>query len=488
MYKLCLGTIFKLLSLIIKRGEQNKLYKALFLVEGDPSYLPNNNISEEKSGKRQINSNYVSHIKDIGIGQLICEYRKTLSRFVLLKAKRIPIILALKKIVESDTSLDGVEIGKPKYKKELFLETTTFDFYDLLGSFVYYCCFINSNEYEKFISKIKPQILEFSDEEKAAIRLKSDTITEIPASLSLTAVTEDFSSTFKEIKMSDYSINIPALNSVKLFRLYTADNSFRLDSLKDFLKNQIDHYLLSRTRWKKLIDERKVGQIASEAKEALNGISNEEAFSQLMLYSFMECALKAPKIFNATDKIDCFGKITKNAGTYFIPKGTIDGDSHNHLVYGSGKVEDDLSTGIKKAIVESSIIISDLAHGKNAIEHFLLDQATANTLFFDSEIQHLKKVIIPSDDNEDELAVDSLGIFVCYSTDSLKKVASVPLSEANKLIDSYVDKEIIDCLPHLESLLHQNNLTNKDVFIFFMPLEKAIADSNGVITDLKGSI
>ena len=202
----------------------------------------------------------------------------------------------------------------------------------------------------------------------------------------------------------------------------------------------------------------------------------------------MECALKAPKIFNATDKIDRFGKITKNSGTYFIPKGTIVDDSHNHLVYGSGKVEDNLSTGIEKAIIESSIIISDLAHGKNAIERFLLDQATANTLFFDSEIEHLKKVIIPSEDNEDELAVDSLGIFVCYSTASLEKVASVPLSEANKLIDSYVDKEIIDCLPHLENLLHQNNLANKDVFIFFMPLEKAKADSNGVITDLKGSI
>ena len=488
MYKLCLGTIFKLLSLIIKRGEQNKLYKALFLVEGDPSYLPKNNISEEKSGKRQINSNYVSHIKGIGIGQLICEYRKTLSRFFLLKAERIPIILALKKIVESDTSLDGVVIGKPEYKKELFLEMTTFDFYDLLGSFVYYCCFINSIGYEKYISKIHAGILSFSEEEKAAIKLKSDTITEIPTNISLTAVTDDFSSTFKEIKMNDYSINISALNSVKLFRLYTADNSFRLDSLKGFLKNQIDHYLLSRTRWKKLIDERKVGQIASEAKEALNGISTEEAFSQLMLYSFMECALKAPKIFNATDKIDRFGKITKNSGTYFIPKGTIDGDSHNHLVYGSGKVEDDLSIGIEKAIVESSIIISDLAHGKNTIERFLLDQAAANTLFFDSEIEHLKKVIIPSEDNEDELAVDSLGIFVCYSTASLEKVASVPLSEANKLIDSYVDKEIIDCLPHLKNLLHQNNLANKDVFIFFMPLQKAIADSNVVITDLKGSI
>jgi hypothetical protein len=97
-------------------------------------------------------------------------------------------------------------------------------------------------------------------------------------------------------------------------------------------------------------------------------------------------------------------------------------------------------------------------------------------------------VIIPNEDNEDDLAVDSLGIFVCYSTASLEKVASAPLSEASKLLDSCVDKEIIDCLPHLENLLHQNNLANKDVFIFFMPLEKAINDSSGVITDLKGSI
>ena len=57
-----------------------------------------------------------------------------------------------------------------------------------------------------------------------------------------------------------------------------------------------------------------------------------------------------------------------------------------------------------------------------------------------------------------------------------------------QLLDSYVDKEIIDCLPHLENLLHQNNLANKDVFVFFMPLDKAINDSDMVITDLKGSI
>lgn len=487
MYKLCLGSIFKLLCFLVNRGEHKKLYKALFLVEGDPSYLPSNNISEEKSGKRQINSDYVSNIKDIGVEKLIYEYRKTLPRFIP-KNKRAPVILALKTIVKSDSTLDNVEIGKPKYKKENFLGSLTFDFYDLLGSFVYYCCYINSNKYEKYIEKIHEKMLLCDSDEEIAIKLKSDTITEVFTPISLTAVTDGFSNTFKEIKLSDNSLNTNAISSIKLFRLKIANNSFRTDSLQEFLENQVDHYILPRVRWKKLVYDRKIGQIAREAKKALNGMRTEEAFSQLMLYSFMECVLKAPKLFNAIDKLDYYGNTNKSAGAYFVPKGTIDSDTHNHLVYGSCKVEDDLYVGVENAVIQSNEIISNLSHERGSIERCLLDQATANTLFYDSEIDYLKKVIIPRENEDDEFAIDSIGIFVCYSTKALDDINKVALSEADKLLDSYLDNEIINCLPRLKELLDEYDLLNKDIFLFFLPLEQAIKDSKNVIAALKESI
>lgn len=104
------------------------------------------------------------------------------------------------------------------------------------------------------------------------------------------------------------------------------------------------------------------------------------------------------------------------------------------------------------------------------------------------EIQFLKKVIIPSEKDDDELAIDSLGIFVCYSTDALSKLKSLPFSEAAKLLDSNLDSEILGCLPHLKELLRQYELENKDIFLFFLPLEKATHDSNNVIIRLKESI
>lgn len=324
----------------------------------------------------------------------------------------------------------------------------TFDFYDLLGSFVYYFCFVNSNKYEKYIDKIYEKMLSCNSDKEMTIKLKSDTITEIPTPISLSAITDDFSKKFKEIKLSDYSINTYAISSIKLFRLNIADNRFRIDSLQEFLTNQVDHYILPRIRWKKLVDDRKTGQIA------------REAFSQLMLNSFMECALKAPKIFNAIDELDHYGKTSKSAGTYFIPKGTIDCDTHNHLVYGSCKVEDDLLVGLENAIIQSNDIISNLSYERGTIERCLLDQATANTLFSDLEIDYLKKVIIPNENNDNELVIDSLGIFICYSTDSLNNIRKVHLSEANKLLDSYLDNEITDCLPRLKELLNQYDLTN----------------------------
>lgn len=487
MYKLCLGSIFKLLYFLVKRGEQNGLYKALFLVEGDPKYLPDNNISEQKSGTRQVNDDYVKHIKAIGIEELTSEYRKNLPRFIK-KEMRIPVILALKKIVESDETLNGVEIGKPQYKKELFLKATTFDFYDVLASFIYYCCWINSNEYAKYVKKVEKKLLDFTDAEKKTIRLKSDTIIEIPTPISLSAISDDFAKTFKEVKPGGYFVETNALSNIRLFRLNTANNRFRIDTLEDFLGNQIDHYLIPRARWKKLVDERKTGQIIKESKKVLNGMDPQEVFSQLMLYSFMECALKAPKIFNAIDKLDRFGEPQKSAGTYFIPKGTIENDEHNHLVYGSCKVEDNLLLGLDNAIAQSNNIISDLSHERNSIERYLIDQTTANTLFSDEEIQFLKKVIIPSEKDDGEFAIDSLGIFVCYSTDALSKLKSLPFSEANKLLDSGLDNEILGCLPHLKELLGQYKLENKDIFLFFLPLEKATQDSNNVIKSLKESI
>lgn len=486
-YKLCLGTIFKLLGFLVNHGEQKALYKALFLVDGDPEYINKNNVSLQKAGSRQITGEYVNHIKQIGIDELRREYRRTLPRLIG-KDRRASVILALKEIVSNDDSLDGKEIGKPEYTKESFLAMTTFDFYDVISSFVYYGCCINSDGYGSFVAKITGKILNRGNEEIRSIKLKSDTITEVPSQIPLSAVTEDFSKTFTEIKLSDYSIDIQGLNKIRLFRLKTSNNRFRITSLEDFLGNQLDHYLLSRARWRKLVDERKTVQLAKEAKKALAGMGAQEAFSQLMLYSFMECALHAPKIFNAIDKINRFGENQKSSGTYFIPKGTIDNDAHNHLVYGSAKVEDDLLAGLDNALAQSNLIIVNLSHERTSIENFLLDQATANTLFTDEEIDSLKKVIIPSETENDEMAIDSLGVFVCYSTDAISNVMSVPLSDADKLLDSYLDKEILSCLPHLEDLLRRYGLANKDIFLFFLPLEKATEDSNTVISTLKESI
>lgn len=475
-----------MLCLLLRRGQQEILYRFLFLVDSEEPLDPGA-LSNQKAGSRQIDQKYVNHIQAIGIDSLALEYRKTLPS-LLEKANRPRIILALKKIVECDDISPDTELGKSEYLKSTFLRMTHFDFYDLLASFVFYGCRINSDKYKKYISEINGDILNFSKEQLSQITFISDTITEIPTPLETSALTESFSRTFIEIKPEVSKINTVNMNRIKLYRLNTVNNGFMLDSLTEFLCDQLDRYALPRAEWEKLYEEKKIGRLSSESKKAIKGLSHQEVFSQIMLYSFMECALHAPKVFNSIEIPDSRGNKHRSAGIYFIPKGTVEGDQHNHLVYGSCEIEDSIDNALKKAFSQIMDIISNLESERRGVERVILDPFTARNVYSEQQIKYLKKIILPSESNREDLAIDSLGVFISYSTD-LSKYKDLPDSEFNKNIEKYLDNEISSVIPKIEDEIKADwRLSSKEIFLFFLPLEKAVETSNKVISEVEETV
>ena len=274
---------------------------------------------------------------------------------------------------------------------------------------------------------------------------------------------------YSEIKDKQLSRN----NKLNLFTLRVSNNQFVYDELIESLGNQLHTFALSRKEIKQLVDEGKLRTLVDRAKDRLRDHRNIKGdkrkeggeLGEILLYCFLEAHLQAPKILTKLELKTSAQMFVNGADGVHLLK--VD-DKNYQLILGESKLIADLNGCISKAFSSITTLLSDSAKKKN-FELQLVNSQLVKEAYDEDMYNFLKKIIIPSA-NDDETNIDySFGIFLGFN---------IEVSDAEKIMSNSdfrvcIRKKIVDkvesCIASINKQLEQAHFTGYSFYVYVIP-------------------
>lgn len=480
MKKLCLGTFLKILSQA-RNTKQNVLFKlVLSFVDTGDDYSDETNQGHYKSGK-----NNLANYDDL----ITCDKEQLVKYY---KAKIIPclkpdmhkcVVLAIRDVLKDDDIGDLTLIGyEDGYTKQDIVNKAYFNFAELLANVFYYCVIGIPNQriYQENIKEVTNEyVVSFSSLE--------DTIEfeeapkPITSKISYTLDPKRFDSVFKEIASS--KLSLPNNNDIKIYSLEITNAQIDYEKVKRFIRGNIGRYVYSRAQRNNYELNGDLEAISSYAIDAyvkrVNRSPDTNHFSEIMLYSFLECILGAPKIFSKMElqnKSGQFETFASGMHVLSMKKGML---PFNQLVLGASDTYDDLEHAVNNAFDQ----IERIAAGSSE-EYDLLETSILNNEFDADMNQTLESMIIPKKGTSSSSIEKAYGIFLGYTIN----VDGTGLSN-DEYLKNASEKMISDIkgiIPYIESKIGALSLSNHSFYVYILPLNDALSDKESIIKDALG--
>lgn len=479
MKKLCFGTIFTLLYQIKNSKNQNWLYFYLVTPNSTVEIEPDGgSVGSRKSGEDDIPQDEKDFFTSNTLETIVRLYREKLPKVLKPNNYREAFVLALKEVLRDDTSLDdSAQIGSPSYTKQSILSSEMFDFYGLIASLMKYCSSIVNNGYKANIREIGRTFVCDKLSPNTGIHLVDDEMAAISTPLTVTIDPSRFSSVFTEVHPNTYSLSLTNPNKVKLFKLRVVNNEFDKIPISDFILDNISQYVYSRTKIKNISAHHNVRTISTRAIRELAATpaftDQKNTFCEMMLYSFMESSMAAPKIMSGFE-VDTAGRSNKfSSGIYLLPAGTI--TTNNQIVFGCTQAHDNIQNAIDDVLSQAADIKANRAD-----EIHLLDPSVLNTILEPSVSEYVKNIIIPKRDTDDE-PDDAFGLFISYSIDVPGK-DTMSNTAYRTALEAKMDSDITSAIPYIISKINTLGLSRYSFYLFILPLDKVEDDTRSIIS------
>ncbi len=259
-------------------------------------------------------------------------------------------------------------------------------------------------------------------------------------------------------------------NKLNVFVLKVANNRLDYGALTEELQNALIFYALSRRTVDELIEHRRYGNMASYAKEKLRKADqNKGELGELLLYCLLESHLNAPKLLSKLELKTSPNDYVKGADGVHLLK--LDEKSFQ-VVFGESKTRSGLETGIREAFASISTMLDNNVGGKMLFEKHLIGNNLLKENVSEDELCFLKKILIPSENDED-LAVDiSFGVFLGFNlpiTDDERKVSN---SQFRSNIIDKVKKAVFDEIDMINSYLKEKDYVGYQFYFYVMPFDE----------------
>lgn len=489
MYRFRFGNLFELLNQIKlqksgRLGSQVKLYSALVNPNNEDGVsLDSGDIGKLAKGQ-YTPSGYVQEIiNKLTINELTQNYLSNLIP-ALKQAMLKPLILAIKSILESDTTISPTKtFAVDDCRKEAIINDTVVFLAKLLACLVKETINQPNDKYENEDLLPKKYVESFIDNEnidKIKIVSKEEYVS---TPLEKTLFTNTFTKIFEEVNPNSYSLNISNTNRVKVYILdIYKKESFETRRLSDFIIENIGAYVRSRSTVNQSKEEGNPFSLGHYAiREIKARIEDKvEAFSQVMTYTFMESALHAPKIFSAYELEHRLSgdKIKRVSGVYLLPYGSVEGYA-NQLVFGSSNVNNSLLTAIDNVLEIASYIDKNESEMRRHIHNNIFHYGNS---FSDETKQYLKSVLIP-DKNNAVPKINSFGIFFSYSVD-LSSIETNNVHQIKKEVCELINKDIEKAIPYIEGKIKSSGLDTYPFYFFILPLADAEKASSDIMDEV----
>lgn len=479
MKKLCFGTIFTLLCQTKNSKNQNWLYLYLVTPNSTANIEPDGgSVGARKSSTDDLPQTEKDFFNIESIETIVGLYRSKLPKVLKNGGYKEAFVLAIKDVLQEDTTIADTDIiGFNGFTKKSIIESDTFDFYALIASLMRYCSNIVNTGYKANIREITSTYISNKLTSIGEIHLVDDEIAAISTPLTLTIDAARFSSVFTEVNPNAYSLSLPNPNKVKLYKLRVTNNEFDKAPISDFILDNISQYVYSRTKIKDISAHHNVKTISTRAIRELSSTpaftDQKNTFCEMMLYSFMESSMSAPKIMSGFE-VDAAGRSNKfSSGIYLLPAGTV--STNNQIVFGCTQAHDNIQNAIDDVLSQATNIKINRTD-----EIHLLDPSVLNTILEPSVSEYVKNIIIPKRDSEDE-PDDAFGLFISYTIDIPGK-DTMSNSAYRSALQAKMDSDITSAIPYIINKINILGLSHHSFYLFILPLDKVEDDTRAIIS------
>lgn len=270
-------------------------------------------------------------------------------------------------------------------------------------------------------------------------------------------------------------------NRLNLFVLKIANNEFDYGGLTDELQNSLITYALSRHTVDELVVQKKYGNLSSFAREKIRKANeNKGELGELLLYCLLESHLNAPKLLTKLELKTAANDYVKGAdGVHLLQ---LDDKSYQ-IVFGESKLYEDLEKGIRAAFDSIKDMIDDGLH-KIFYEKHLVDSNILKENVADDELDLLKKILIPAENDEDLEVDNSFGIFLGFEIPVTDKERQVSNSQFRNDIIKKVIQAVKNQLPMINRYLMRSNFVGYQFHFYIVPFTKLDTRRTEIIKNL----
>ena len=486
MKKLCLGTFLTIICQA--RGasvKQKNLVGALLrCVDADTSYLDEDDGRQGhlKNGRDNIPSYYAEAIRAANPEDIYSYFEREIHPMLSASLEK-QVILAFRSIIADDADIaDTVKLGPVDgYKKSDILAKNTFSYMGLLTNLYIYCVTqVENKPYQANIKEIDKDFVSSFVSLTSTIQI-DEKIATVSTELTETVKKKRFDEVFTEIKHPN-TLSLVNPSQVRIYHLNVGDYAFNYTRLAQFIKENIGRYVFSRAKRNEYAVNDDIESIALDAASSLKkrGADLTDAhFAEIMLYSFLECALGAPKIMSKIELQNLGGEYrSKTSGIHLLTMSGPTAPIHQ-LVFGSTDVLADLNGAVDSAFAQIEEIKSSSAE-----EHTLIEANILNNSFSPAVTAFLKETIIPQP-GKSKLPSTAFGVFLGYNV-AVPDAEKIPSEEYIPAMIKKMQADISACVPYIQKKIDELKLSMHSFYIYVLPLDDVSKDRTSIMNKALG--
>lgn len=481
--RLCFGTFMTLLSYVKNSTTNDELCRVLFECAGYPDYvLDRPEASKYKSGSRNIPPSVIDAARSQSAPsatRLVSSKLKPLLKAALHKR----LALALIDVIRNDDSLDsGTSVGiEDGYTKADITESAFFNFDELLANILLFTITsIENDGFKSHVRKVTKDYVESFAKKERTIHFETMS-KPAPARLFATVSDKSFDDVFEIFYEGD--IRLPDRpSSLKMYLLPIFNDELQIGELKKHVHRNLGRYVFSRAAYNGFIEDGDVESIVSYAigrlkEDPLVKTNSPGVYlGEILLYSFLEHSLQAPKIMSRVEFPNSVGQpnvVSEGVHLVELPDGYL---TSHQLVFGASDIEGDLGMAVDRAFEK----ISRMRANQGA-EYRVIETAALNRIF-DSDTNHMLLKLVKPSRSKSNTAEMAFGLFLGYTAKvDYTKCPGMPYADA---LRSQIESDAAAARTKIMGIVESEGLRGFSFYVYILPFNDAVREKDSIMSDV----
>lgn len=301
-------------------------------------------------------------------------------------------------------------------------------------------------------------------------------------------LTTNVHSSFLELFYSEIKDReLEGTNKLNLFTLKVTNNEFAYNELIEALGNNLHYFALSRADIAELKSKDKMWTIIDKAKSRLrdhlkmSDTSKEGGeLGELLLYCLLESHLKAPKILTKLELKTSRQMYVNGADGVHLLK--LDKKNYQ-LIFGEAKLHGDLGAGINSAFGSIATLL-DENKKKMSYEVQLVNSQLLKESYDADMYEVLKKIIVPSA-QEDEHNMDySFGIFLGFNIDVDDAEKKLGNAEFRECLRKKIVAKVESSIESIKNQIKKEHYQGYTFYVYVIPFTNIEQTRQDIIKEL----